>query len=235
MMNSTYMLVATGLLAAGEKVVIWSEHTEYSSVYPTGIDGALQHHLADLGCKVRATGFDADDPGLDPADLAHIDVLVWFGHRRHENVQQALVEAISQAVVQDGMGFVALHSAHFSRPFQSIMGATGAWQRYIEAAGPQQVYATAPEHPLWAGLTDFTLPQAEMYVEPFDVPEPETVVAKSRWPSGEVNREVMTWRRGAGKVVYVATGHETYPIFHAPQMVRLVKNAIDWARKSPAP
>lgn len=78
-----------------------------------------------------------------------------------------------------------------------------------------------------AGLpATFTLPRTEMYDEPFHVPEPDEVVVEERWESGEWFRSVMVWKIGAGRVVSIRPGHETYPIFKDPHMLRLVENAV---------
>ena len=81
-------------------------------------------------------------------------------------------------------------------------------------------------HPLAAGLPEsFSLPRTEMYDEPFHVPPPDQVVAEECWEDGSWFRSVMVWNLGRGKVVYIRPGHETFPVFHDPHMLRLVENA----------
>jgi len=86
-------------------------------------------------------------------------------------------------------------------------------------------------HPLSAGLAaTFSLPQTEMYDEPFHVPAPDQVVVEECWEPGEWFRSVMVWELGRGRVVYIRPGHETFPIFKNQQMLRLIENAARFGR-----
>jgi trehalose utilization protein len=67
-----------------------------------------------------------------------------------------------------------------------------------------------------------------MYDEPFHVPEPDEVIVEERWDPGEWFRSVMVWRLGKGRIIYIRPGHETYPVFKDPHMLRLVENAVRW-------
>jgi trehalose utilization protein len=81
-------------------------------------------------------------------------------------------------------------------------------------------------HALVSGLPEsFSLPRTEMYDEPFHVPPPDEVVIEECWEDGAWFRSVMVWNLGRGKVVYIRPGHETFPVFHEPHMLRLVENA----------
>lgn len=92
---------------------------------------------------------------------------------------------------------------------------------------PSTVRVVAEDHPLAAGLPrQFTLPRTEMYDEPFHVPPPDDVVAEETWEAGERFRSVMVWRLGKGRVIYIRPGHETFPIFKDPNMLRLVENVV---------
>jgi trehalose utilization protein len=86
-------------------------------------------------------------------------------------------------------------------------------------------------HPLASGLAaSFSLPQTEMYDEPFHVPAPDQVVVEECWEAGEWFRSVMVWELGRGRVVYIRPGHETFPIFKDQQMLRLIENAARFGR-----
>lgn len=67
--------------------------------------------------------------------------------------------------------------------------------------------------------------------EPFNVPQPLHTVIKGKWKDGSENRELMTWNRGKGRVVYIRAGHETYPTYHIKEMQQLITNAVYWAAK----
>jgi len=105
---------------------------------------------------------------------------------------------------------------------------------YRNDGKPSTVTVLERGHPLAAGLPDvFTLPQTEMYDEPYHVPEPDTVACEETWAGGERFRSVMAWNVGAGKVVYVRPGHETFPVWKNEHMLRLLENAIRWQRPGP--
>jgi trehalose utilization protein len=86
-------------------------------------------------------------------------------------------------------------------------------------------------HPIARDVNDFLIPNTELYAERFDVPEPNDVIVEGTWKDGKKSREVMTWQRGKGRIVYIRAGHETYPIYKMPQMLQLIKNAVAWAAK----
>ena len=68
-----------------------------------------------------------------------------------------------------------------------------------------------------------------MYGEPFAVPEPLETVFITWYEGGEVFRSGLTWRRGAGKIFYFSPGHEIYPIYHQPEIQKILRNAVGWA------
>jgi trehalose utilization protein len=219
-------------------VLIWSEQTEPRTVYPSGISGALADYLKTRPEMDVTTATLADpDAGVADATLSGTDVLIWFGHLKHRDVPDVAVDRIEKHVKERGMGFIGLHSTHVSKPFKRLLNASGAWTSYVDEGKPEQLWIVLPGHPIARGLEDFTVPQEEIYTEPFSVPEPESVVVEGTWESGHRSRDVMTWTVGRGRVVYVRMGHEAYPTFFMPQMQTLIANSVNWAggrTKTPA-
>ena len=68
-----------------------------------------------------------------------------------------------------------------------------------------------------------------MYGEPFGIPTPDDLVFVSWFQGGEVFRGGCTWRRGSGRIFYFSPGHESYPIYHHPQIQRVIANGVRWA------
>ena len=102
---------------------------------------------------------------------------------------------------------------------------------YRTDGNPSYLRVLDASHPLTAGLpASFSLPQTEMYDEPFHVPAPDQVVVEECWEAGEWFRSVMVWELGRGRVVYIRPGHETFPIFQDQQMLRLIENAARFGR-----
>ncbi|HRX42237.1 MAG TPA: trehalose utilization protein ThuA, partial [Clostridia bacterium] len=87
------------------KVTIWNEyrHEKKSEVvrnlYPNGIHGAIADALAvDGDFMIRTATLDEPEHGLPEDVLNDTDVLVWWGHMAHGEVDDALVERIAVRV-----------------------------------------------------------------------------------------------------------------------------------------
>ena len=214
------------------RVLCWSERTEKESVYPTGINGAVAQALnAAGGFETRESRLQEPDQGLSDADLDWADVLTWFGHGKHREVEDAAVDRVVRHVRERGMGFIPLHSSHHSKPFKAVLDHTGNLGGWREDGRPSIVYVCQPDHPVAQGVGDlFVIPQEEMYCEPFDISPPDTLVMISSYSHGEVFRSGCCWQAGKGRVFYFQPGHETYPIYlEHPQVKQVVVNAARWA------
>jgi trehalose utilization protein len=221
-------------------VTVWNEHrveheVEQAAVhYPEGIHTAVVTALAEHGLHAEAATLDDPHQGLADERLDATDVLVWWGHRAHDEVDDARAERVA-ARVRAGMGLVVLHSGHLSKPFLRLHGTSGRLRwRHDDV---ERLWIIEPDHPIADGLPEVVrIEPEEMYGERFDVPPPDELVAVSSFGGGEVFRSVCTWRRGAGRLVYVRPGDEHYPTYHQPEVRRLVANAVRWAQPAgPAP
>lgn len=217
------------------RVLVWHEHRHekvnptVAGLYPEGMHKTIQKALGDdPNLLIDTATLDDPDHGLTAERLANTDVLIWWGHIAHGEVSDLAVDMVVGEVLR-GMGAVFLHSAHFSKPFKKLMG-TGCDLKWREADDREILWITRPGHPLVEGVSDhIVLPVEEMYGEFFDIPEPEQTVMISSFSGGEVFRSLMTWTRGAGRVVYFRPGHETYPSYHHPDVLRVIRNSCHWA------
>ena len=100
----------------------------------------------------------------------------------------------------------------------------------VDAHGrPSLVTVRMPGHPIMRGLPrQFEIPQSEMYDEPFHVPEPDAVLFREDWRGGGRFRGGMLWGLGRGKVFYFRPGHETFPVFKDPNVLKILGNAVTW-------
>jgi trehalose utilization protein len=156
------------------------------------------------------------------------DVLVWWGHIAHGEVDDAVVER-ARARVLAGMGLVVLHSGHYSKLFRALMGTTCDLQ-WREADDRERIWVVAPGHPIADGVgPSIDLDIEEMYGEPFDVPAPEELVFVSWFTGGEVFRSGCCYTRGRGRIFYFRPGHETHPTYRHPDVRRVIANAVAWA------
>ena len=214
-------------------VTIWNEFRHereddaVAAVYPDGIHETLADTLA-ADHEVRTATLDEPDHGLTDDVLASTDVLLWWGHEAHDEVRDEVVDRVHERVLE-GMGFVPLHSSHYSKPFKRLMGTTCSLQ-YSEDGGTERLWVVDPGHPIADGLEEaIELPETEMYGEPFDVPEPDRLVFISWFEGGEVFRSGCCYRRGKGRIFYFRPGHETYPIYENEAVQRVLRNAVAWA------
>ncbi len=217
------------------KVTIWNEGRHEKTkplvkeIYPDGIHNTIKAFLeVNEDMEVRAVTLDDPEQGLTDELLNDTDVLMWWGHMAHWEVKDELVEKIKKRVWYDGMGFVALHSAHESKPFRSIVGTSGqlSW-------GDEQrelVWNLMPQHPIAAGVPEyFELEKEEMYGEPFRIPTPDELIFTSWYEGGNIFRSGLTYYRGIGKVFYFQPGHESCHSFHNPHVQKILTNGVRWA------
>jgi trehalose utilization protein len=221
------------------RVTVWNENVHetqgspasIATDYPDGIHGAiadgLVKHLDDA--EVRTATLQEPEHGLTQEVLDATDVLLWWGHMAHDEVDDALVERVV-ARVHGGMGLLVLHSGHYSKVFTRLMGTTCSLQ-WRNTGERELVWTIDATHPIAAGIEHpIVIPDQEMYGEPFDIPVPDELVFVSSFAGGEVFRSGVTYRRGRGRVFYFSPGDEAFPVYFHPQVRRVLANAVEWAR-----
>ena len=200
--------------------------------YPDGMHGAIAAGLTELladQVNVGTATLDQPEHGLTDEVLDQTDVLTWWGHARHAAVDDAIVEKVHRRVL-GGMGLLVLHSAHFSKIFTRLMG-TSCSLAWRNSADTELVWNVSPSHPISQGLPmPIVIDEQEMYGEYFDIPAPDELIFLSTFSGGEVFRSGCAWRRGKGKVFYFSPGDQEYPVYHHPDIKRVLANAVQWAR-----
>jgi len=223
------------------KVTVWNENfheavRKQANVlphYPNGIHEAIAGFLREEYEVKTVTLYNAEgelneNAGITKELLDDTDVMIWWGHARHEIVPDEAVNMVADAV-RRGMGIIFLHSAHLSKPFRALMG-TSCTLHWRESDDSELLWVVNPAHPIAKGLPEYIFnPADEMYGEPFGIPEPDQLVFIGSYSPGEVFRSGCCWFRERGKVFYFQPGHETYPTYHNPQIQQIIKNAINWA------
>ncbi len=216
------------------RVTVWNENIhektneKVAGIYPKGIHGAIAEGIAQEGFRIRTATMEQPEHGLTEDVLNDTDVLIWWGHRAHKDVSDDVVDRVHARVLQ-GMGLIVLHSGHFSKIFKKLMGTT-CNLKWREAGDKERIWVVDPAHPIAEGLGPyFEIPHEEMYGEHFDIPAPDELVFISWFEGGEVFRSGCAYHRGQGKVFYFRPGHETYPTYHDPNVLRVIANAVKWA------
>lgn len=217
-------------------VTVWGEnvhekkHAHIAKIYPRGMHETIAEALRECDdLEVHTATLDMPEHGLTAEVLEKTDVLTWWGHCAHGNVDDKIVDRVQARVLQ-GMGLIVLHSGHYSKIFKRLLGTTCSltWR---EAGEKERIWVCNPGHPIAQGIDRyFEIPEEEMYGEPFGIANPDEVVFLSWFEGGEAFRSGCTWKRGNGKIFYFRPGHETYPTYHHKDVRRVIQNAVHWAR-----
>ncbi len=222
-------------MAGNLNVTVWNEfiHERRAGgkpmeIYPAGIHVALASHFsAQAGITARTATLDESEHGLTREVLDRTDVLFWWGHLAHDKVEDAVVKRVQDAVL-DGMGLVVLHSGHAAKVFKNLLG-TSCGLKWREADEREILWNVAPHHPITQGVAEhIEIDRHEMYGERHDIPEPDQLIFISWFQGGNVFRSGCTFERGLGRIFYFSPGHETYPIYHRADILRILTNAARW-------
>ena len=217
------------------RVTVWNEYIhertkeKIAAIYPNGIHAAIADFLkVNEDMVVRTATLDEPEHGLTDEVLNETDVLIWWGHAHHGDVADEVVEKVCKRV-NDGMGFVCLHSGHASKPFRRLLGTQTHNLRWREDGDMQRLWVTYPNHPIAQGIGDyFEVPADETYGEMFFIPQPDQLVFISWHPGGEVFRSGCCFERG-GRIFYFQPGHETFPVYYQKEVQTVITNAVRWA------
>src|SRR2546423_3818556 len=111
---------AAPLAAADDKrkVVVWSEGTanvnpDSKNVYPKDINFAIAEGLKPLesqGWEIITASLNEPDQGLSENRVNSTDVLIWWGHKKHGEVKDDLVDKIVARVKEGKIGCIGAHS-----------------------------------------------------------------------------------------------------------------------------
>lgn len=217
------------------RVTVWNEfrhernNDAVKAIYPHGMHAVIAERLSaaeDVDC--RTATLDEPEHGLTDDVLAATDVLIWWGHCAHDEVDDEIVRRV-QIRVLEGMGLIVLHSGHNSKIFGRLLG-THCSIKWRESGEKERLWNLAPSHPITRGLGDyFELPNTEMYSERFGIPRPDELVFVSWFEGGEIFRSGCCWQRGHGRIFYFRPGHESFPVFYNENVIRVIANAVRWA------
>lgn len=141
------------------RVLVWDERQpEQKQAYGGGFLGdAIANHLRKSpGFEVKSVALDSPGQGLDDATLDTTDVLIWWGHIKHDAVKDDRVKAVVDRVLAGKLSLIALHSAHFARPFMSLM----------HERSKADALKMIPESDRKAGKFDFSRPLKREMVKP---------------------------------------------------------------------
>lgn len=204
-------------------------------VYPNGIHGCIADFLQqDTGISTKIATFEMKEHGLSQEVLDQTDVLIYWSHAKQEEFSDSVTERIKKHVEENGMGIIALHSAHYSKMMRNILGTsmTLSWRDDDR----ERLFCCNPNHPIAAGVAEtIEIPHEEMYGEYFDIPKPDDIIYVGWFKGGEVFRSGCTFTRGKGRIFYFQPGHEAYPVYYMKEIQKIICNAVYWCAKKESP
>jgi len=216
------------------KVTVWNEFyhekvdEKVKEIYPDGMHMAIAKFLENAGHEVTTATLDDPECGLTDEVLKNTDVLFWWGHCRHGDVPDEIVERVCQRVY-NGMGLIVLHSGHASKVFGKLCGTRADRLKWRESDDKEILWVVDQSHDIVQGIDEkIVLEAEETYGEHFLVPAPDELLFISWFSGGEVFRSGCVYKRGRGKIFYFRPGHETYPTYYNPEIQKVLINAVDY-------
>lgn len=105
------------------RVLVWDERQpRQKEAYTNWIGNQIASHLRTVPGLV-ITSAALDDPQQGLAELDRTDVLIWWGHVRQMEIEPPVAKDIVRRIQEGRLSLIALHSAHWSRPFVEAMNA----------------------------------------------------------------------------------------------------------------
>ena len=217
------------------RVTVWNEYVHevsephIAAIYPDGIHGCIAAFLREAGYDVKTATLKEPENGLTKEVLDNTDVLLWWGHMAHGDVDDAIVKRVYDRVMA-GMGIIVLHSGHASKIMEKLMGTNSGELKWRENGDKEILWSVAPNHPIMRGVPEkVIIDHEEMYGEFFNVPDPDELVFVSWFEGGFVFRSGMCYKRGLGKLFYFRPGHESFPTYFQKEVQQIIINAVAWA------
>ena len=105
------------------RVLVWDEQQPaQKQAYDNFLGNAIAEHLGKQpGLRVISANIDQPEKGLPSSLLDNTDVLIWWGHARHNEITPEMAKDIVARIKRGQMSFIGLHSAHWSVPFMELM------------------------------------------------------------------------------------------------------------------
>ena len=142
------------------RVTVWNEyrheqHNEFiAKLYPHGIHGAIAEGLTEhLEAEIRFATLDEPEHGLTEDVLDNTDVLIWWSHAAHHEVEDAVAVRVQEKVL-DGMGLILLHSTQGAKIFKLLLGTSGAL-KWRESGEKERVWVIEHGHPIANGFGEY--------------------------------------------------------------------------------
>jgi trehalose utilization protein len=115
-------------------VLVWDEQQPLQSqVYDNFLGNEILNRLKSTSnnFELRSVNLNDSQQGLSNENLDWADVLIWWGHRRHDEISKETAQRkIINRIKAGTLNVIFLHSAHFSTPFMEAMNEVTKEQAY---------------------------------------------------------------------------------------------------------
>ena len=104
-------------------VLVWDEQQpKQKEAYDNFLGNAIAEHLGkNPALNVRSAKLDDPQQGISSKSLDWSDVIVWWGHVRHDEISSKKSKEIVKLIKKGELSLIVLHSAHWSSPFIEAM------------------------------------------------------------------------------------------------------------------
>lgn len=105
------------------RVLVWDEQQPaQKTAYPAFLGNQIAAHFKTIpGFEVTSVNLSDPEQGLTKDAIESADVVIWWGHIRQKEVSDERAQAIVDRIKTGKLGLIALHSAHFAKPFTYAM------------------------------------------------------------------------------------------------------------------
>ena len=191
-------------------VLVWDEQqSEQKQAYDKFIGEVLSDYLNDSpNINTKSVSINDNNQGLSDDLLDWANIIIWWGHVRHDEILDEYVNKITKKIIDGDIGFIALHSAHWAKPF-------------MEAMNYKTIATVKTLNPEFFNNDNIIVE----YIEPFDerkAPERNDVLTPRvdlrKFPSGKINANIhlpnscFPAYRPDGKSSYIHTLINDHPI-----------------------
>jgi trehalose utilization protein len=157
---SLILLIPLGSMRASDliRVLVWDEQQpQQKEAYGDSFLGeTIAAHLEkQSGLSVKSGRLDEAEQGLSEVTLNATDVLIFWCHRRVKEQDDARMEAVVKRVLEGKLALIALHSAHWAKPFVRLMqerAKADALAQLPEAERPSAKIEFLNENPYYRGV-----------------------------------------------------------------------------------
>lgn len=105
------------------RVLVWDEQQPAQrQAYENFLGNTIAEHLSKQpGLRVISVNINEPEKGLPRSLLDNTDVLIWWGHVRHDDISVEQSRDIVARIKEGRLALIALHSAHWANPFVEAM------------------------------------------------------------------------------------------------------------------